>query len=188
MNTSRNSECSMPDDRPARAGADIGRGARDGAGDADAAEQRRADIGESPAPPVRNWSGDAGRSCRRRPPPRAATRWRRAARRRSRRAARPATLASENAGSAGSGNDRGECRRSGCRWFRPAAPGARSRPRATTTAIRMPGQVGRQLPQHDDDGDRQRRRARPPTTLAVGKRVRRAPSFGISSPGSLPSA
>ena len=34
-------------DRPARAGADIGRGARDGAGDADAAEQGRGDIGDA---------------------------------------------------------------------------------------------------------------------------------------------
>jgi hypothetical protein len=35
MKPSRNSECSMPDDRPARAGADIGRRAGDGAGDAE---------------------------------------------------------------------------------------------------------------------------------------------------------
>ena len=34
-------------DRPARAGADVGRGARDRAGDADAAEQRRADVGDA---------------------------------------------------------------------------------------------------------------------------------------------
>ncbi len=34
-------------DRPARAGADIGRGAGDGAGDADAAEQRRGDVGRA---------------------------------------------------------------------------------------------------------------------------------------------
>ncbi len=34
-------------DRAARAGADVGRGPRDGAGDADAAEQRRADIGKA---------------------------------------------------------------------------------------------------------------------------------------------
>ena len=59
-------------DRPVRAGADIGGGARDRAGDADAAEQRRADIGDAlrhqfavgAVPPPGHAVGDHGRQQR----------------------------------------------------------------------------------------------------------------------------
>ena len=80
MNSSRKTAVQHARDRAARAGADVGGGARDGAGDADAAEQRRADIGDALRRPARSWSGGGGRSCRRPPPPTAATRWRPAAR------------------------------------------------------------------------------------------------------------
>ena len=47
MNTSTNNACTMPETGLQRAGADIGRGARDRAGHADAAEQGRGDVGDA---------------------------------------------------------------------------------------------------------------------------------------------
>ena len=130
-------------DRAARAGAHIGRGARDGAGDADAAEQRRADIGDAlrhqfaigAMAAAGHAVGDHRRQQRfdgaeqregdgigqhRLSPSRART------------PAAPATAV------------RAECRRSACRWSRPAATSAQAASAASTTAISMPGQDGRQ--------------------------------------------
>ena len=128
-------------DRAARAGADIGRGARDGAGDADAAEQRRADIGKAlrhqfaigAMPAAGHAVGDHRRQ----------QRFDGAEQREGDRVGqhRPRLLQRER-GHAGNGN---------CRGMPPkrvpmvstGSDSAQAASAATTTAIRMPGQCGR---------------------------------------------
>ena len=60
-------------------------------------------------------------------------------------------FASENGGSAGSGNSRG-CRRSGCRWSRPAARGPRSRTPRPRPRSACPASAAA-APEHDDQRD-----------------------------------
>ena len=79
------------------------------------------------------------------------------------------------------------CRRSGCRWSRPAGRAAKPAIAATPTAIRKAGQCGRH---------RRRPRITPMASaatataagLTVGSASTRAPSLGTSGPGSLPSS
>ena len=142
-------------DRPARAGAHIGGGAGDGAGDADAAEQRRGDIGDAlrhqlavraMAPPG-HAVGDHGRQQRLRSPP--------AARRPARRAAPPAPWRDETAGRCGTGRHRGNAAEAAAdRLHRQPRSAHVARP-ATTTAISMPGQCGRSRLSADDEADRE---------------------------------
>jgi hypothetical protein len=69
MNSSRNSACSIPATGTARAGADVGGGAGDRAGDGHAAEERRRDVGRAlrhqlavrAVPPAAHRVGDHGR-------------------------------------------------------------------------------------------------------------------------------
>ena len=61
-------------------------------------------------------------------------------------------FASENAGSAGSGNSRGMPPKR-VPMVSTGSDSAQVASAATATAIRMPGQVGRQRSQADDDGD-----------------------------------
>ena len=174
-------------DRAARAGADVGGGARDGAGDADAAEQGRADIGDAlrhqfairAVPAAGHAVGDHRREQR--------LRSRRAARRRSRPGSTAAHLrererrqrrhrqAARNAAEArADGLDRQRQR-------------ARPRARPAATAISMPGQCGRKrrrprMTAMRDSATRRRHR------LTVGIAPPSACSFGIRSPGSLPAS
>ena len=131
-------------DRAVRAGADVGRGAGDRAGDADAAEQTASDVGDALRHQLAVRAVPPPASCRRRRRPRAATR--------SRRAARMATASGSTAahlsqarmrGSDGSGKrarHAAEARADG-RDVEIEQRGQRRPPAAT--AISMPGQFGR---------------------------------------------
>ena len=173
-------------ERPARAGADVGRGARDQAGDADAAEQRRADIGDALRHQLAigavTASGHAVGDHRRQQRLDGG----RAARTRSHPAAPPVAFASENAGSAGDGNSRGMPPKR-LPMVSTGSDSAAVAIAASTTAIRMPGQDGRQR--------------RKPAMMAMlttatpsadGLTVCRPPasaaSFGTNSLGSFPAS
>ena len=90
---------------------------------------------------------------------------------------------------------RAECRRSACRWFRPAATARHVATAASTTAIRMPGQDGRQrrrpammamltIATATADGLTV---CRPPRRAPrVSARIRPAPSPGSVIPNEIP--
>ena len=78
----------------------------------------------------------------------------------------------------------GECRRSGCRWFPPAATAPMSANAATATAIRMPGQAGRSFRSTTMMAMLTAATATA-EALAVCSPRASASSFGSNSPGSL---
>ncbi len=170
-------------DRTARAGADIGRGARDGAGDADAAEQRRADIGKAlrhqlaigAMPAAGHAVGDHRRQQRldgaeQREGDRVGQHGLRLLQRERRQ--RRQRQFPRNAAEAGAdGLDR-----------QREAPRRRAPRRAT--AIRMPGQFGRSRLSTTMSAMLTAATATA-EELAVGSPRASAASFGISSPGSL---
>ena len=159
-------------DRPARAGADVGRGARDGAGDADAAEHRRADVGDALrdqlAVRAMAAAGHAVRDHGRQQRLDRTEQGEGDARRAARRASSPREVGSAGVGSGA------ECRRSASRWSRHRQRRARQAARAaSTTAIRKPGHAAA-APQRDDEDQRRRRAIATGgcTVLARQERVR----------------
>ena len=161
-------------DRSVRAGAHVGRGARDRAGDADAAEQRRRDVRDAlrdqlairAVAPAGHAVGHDGREQRL---DRAEQRERDGARqhrlhlgkaelrqRRHRQAAR-------------------ECRRTAVPMVATGKCQQRRRGAAPATAISMPGQCGRSFFSADDDGDRGDRERDASRHRSVG---RAAPEHG----------
>ena len=161
----------MPAIGPARAGAHIGGGARDRAGDADAAEERRGDIGEAlrhqlavrAVPPSGHAVGDDGRE----------QRFDRAEQREGEGIGQHGLqpCRATKAGSDGTGRAAGMPPKrvpmvSTGRLRAISRDGGRA-----TTAMSMPGQCGRQRLRPTIDGDG--RRARRPTRRQVDGRQRR---------------
>ena len=140
MNSSRKTECRMPETGP-RAPARTLVAVRAMVPVTQMPPNKAEAILAAPAPPARNWSGGVGRSCCRRPRRRAATRWRPAARMDKASGSTACTLSSENQADAAPAAS-AECRRSACRWSR-AADAAAPTIEASPTAIRKPGQPGR---------------------------------------------
>ena len=169
-------------DRPARAGPHVGGGARDRAGDADAAEQRRRRYWRRLAPPVRSSSDGGVPSCRRPPPPTTAIRSRPAARRRMASGSTSCTFRRETAGRGGAGSDPRECRRSACRSSRPARPAptrcdGAQRPRST-----CPASAAAHLRSADDQANRQRCAATAQRIEQCASAAPSAASFGTTGP------
>ena len=131
-----------PGDRTARAGAHVGRGARDRAGDADAAERHRGRCWRRLAPPARSSSDACGRSCRRRRPPRAGIRSRPGSRWRRHPGRRPASWRGRRPGASATAGC-AAARRSECRRWRHRDAGESVSAAVTATAISSPGHFGR---------------------------------------------
>ena len=174
-------------DGTARAGAHVGGGACDRAGDADAAEERRRRCWRRPAPPARSSSGGGGRSCRRRPRPTAGIRSRRAARRRARRAARPGSLSSERSGRCGAGKRGGDAAEA-----RADGLDRQAKAQAASGRHRDGDQHARPMRPHIVVGRRSARstsrRALRPSGLIVPQACPRAASLGMIAPGSSPAS
>ena len=95
-------------------------------------------------------------------------------------AAPPASSQAMKAGNAAPAASPG-CRRSACRWSRPAGDrSAGQRRPPTATAISMPGQCGRTIFSASDDGDR-RQRDHQRAELTSAWRATSASSFGTSA-------
>ena len=165
-----------------RAGAHVGRRARDRARHADAAEQARSDVGDALRDELAVASDAGGPSCRRQRRPTTATRWRRAARTRRRSAAPRAPCPNRRrAATATAGCS--ECRRNCEPIVMTSSPAPAVTAAAPATAISMPGHSGRQ-------------RFRPTMTAIVasdtaivvpsnvGRARQSTGSLSISSPGS----
>ena len=174
-------------DRPVRAGPHIGRGAGDGAGDADAAEQRRADIGRRPAPPVRSSSDGGGRSCRRPPPPTAAISMAPSSAKATASGSTACSFSSEKSGRCGAGNGAGMPPKRRADGLDRQGEEAGQRRRRRATAISMPGQCGGAA-QPDDEADGQQRQRHGGRIDRVERSRQGSRSWASSAPGSLPSS
>ena len=174
MNSSRNSGVHHAGQRAARAGADIGRGARDRAGDADAAEQRGGDVGDALRHQLHvvamlaagHAVGDLGRQ-----QALDAAEQREGERRRQHLAAQCASVI---AGSCGAGKPLGMPPKSAADGLdrQMQQPGRERGQRPPRSACPASSAATRRS--SEDQRGRSRRRWRAPTGLSVGKRLRRA--------------